>query len=157
VPAPSGAVPPPPPGAAPDPAADPGPSPRRQGSNPSVLLIRAMIAAAHADGHMDAVERRRLSKHWQAAELSAEEQAFLSEELLSPTSLEEIVRCVADRKQALQVYALSRLVMTVDSEAERQYLQRLAHELDIDAATIQRIDQKLRSAAAGGRSSTKGA
>lgn len=153
----SDAVPPPPPGTAPDQAVRPDPPTRVPEDKPAVLLIRAMIAAAHADGHMDAAERRRILKQCQAVELSADEQAFLSEELLAPASLKQIVRCVADRKQALQVYALSRLVMRVDSEAERQYLQRLAHELNIDAKTIQRIDHKLRSAVSGGRSSTKGA
>ena len=121
-----------------------------------MLLIRAMIAAAHADGNLDAEERQRILKQWRAVDLSAEEQAFLSRELLSPASLEDIARCTGDRKQALQVYALSRLVMTVDSEAERQYLQRLAQALNLDPQTTRNIENKLRSAT-GGRWSAKGA
>ena len=147
------AVPPPPPKAAPGPLAEPVPSDQGQANKPAILLIRAMIAAAHADGHMDAVERQRILKRWQAIDLSAEEQAFLSEELLSPASLEDIVRCVGNSKQALQVYALSRLVMTVDSEAERQYLRRLAQALHLDAKTVHHIESKLRSAAPDGGSS----
>jgi uncharacterized membrane protein YebE (DUF533 family) len=86
-------------------------------------------------------------------DLSAAEQAFISEELLSPAPLEDIVRAVGNRKQALQVYALSRLVMTVDSEDERQYLQRLAQAMHLDAQTVCNIENKLRSAAPGGESS----
>jgi uncharacterized membrane protein YebE (DUF533 family) len=112
-----------------------------------------MIAAAHADGHMDAVERQRILKRWQAMDLSAEEQAFISEELLSPVSSEDIARGVENRKQALQVYALSRLVMTVDSEDERQYLRRLAQALHLNAQTVRDIESKLRSAAPDGGSS----
>lgn len=155
-PDPGSAVPPPPPNAGPDPVAELSPSAQRQSNNPSVLLIRAMIAAAHADGHMEAEERQRILKQWQAVDLSAEEQAFLSRELLSPASLEDIVRCVRDRKQALQVYALSRLVMTVDSEAERQYLQGLAQALHLDSQTVNSIENKLRMATSGGRTPGKG-
>ncbi len=156
-PNPGTAVPPPPPNAGPDPVADLSPSARSQGNNPSVLLIRAMIAAAHADGHMDAKERQRILKQWRAVDLNAEEQAFLSRELLSPAALEDIAQGVADRKQALQVYALSRLVMTVDSEAERQYLQGLAQALHLDSQTVDSIENKLRSITSGGRASAKGA
>jgi uncharacterized membrane protein YebE (DUF533 family) len=109
-----------------------------------------MSAAAHADGHMDAVERQRILKRWQSMDLSDAEQVFLSEELLSPASLEDIARGVGNRKQALQVYALSRLIMTVDSEDERQYLRRLAQALHLDAQTVHHIESKLRSAAPGG-------
>jgi uncharacterized membrane protein YebE (DUF533 family) len=157
MPRPTTSVPPPPPDATPEQAVSPRTTNPHQDSNPAVLLIRAMIAAAHADGQMDTLERRRILRQWQTIDLSPEEQAFLSEELLSPSSLAEIVRCVADRKQALQVYALSRLVMEIDSEAERAYLHHLAQALHLNAQTVRNIEDKLRSAASGGGSSQKGA
>ena len=156
-PHPAKSVPPPPPRATPGQTFQPDPPDHDQANSPSVLLIRAMIAAAHADGHVDADERRRILKQWQSSGLSIQEQAFLSEELLAPASLEDIVRGVNDRKQAVQVYALSRLVMEVDNEAERQYLERLAQSLNIDAQTVNSIENKLRSAATNGGSPAKGA
>jgi uncharacterized membrane protein YebE (DUF533 family) len=151
----STAVPPPPPGVGP--ATIPSdPMGTDQKNRPAVLLIRAMIAAANADGHIDTQERERILKKLQPIELSVEEQAFLSKELLTPAPLEDIVHHVEDRKMAVQVYAVSRLAIDVDTEVEHQYLQRLAHQLDLDTQTVQAIEAKLRSAPPVGQSSTKG-
>jgi uncharacterized membrane protein YebE (DUF533 family) len=46
---------------------------------------------------------------------------------------------------AVQVYAVSRLAIDVDTDVEHQYLQRLAHQLKLDAQTIQAIDAEFRS------------
>lgn len=129
------AVPPPPPGAGPvasSPSAPPvGATAAATRQNDAVLLIRAMIAAASADGAIDREERQRILDKFQRASLSPEEHTFLVNELLSPASLEGIVSQVSSEAMARQVYAVSLLAVTVDTDAERTYLQVLGQRLGL--------------------------
>ena len=58
----------------------------------AVLLIRAMIAAANADGVIDGDERRRILERLEVVGLDEEEKAFIAQELLSPADLEGLSR-----------------------------------------------------------------
>lgn len=131
------AAPPPPPGAGP--AAAPPASPvdataAAAGQNEAVLLIRAMIAAANADGAIDQEERQRILDKFKDAGLSQEEHAFLVHELFSPASLEGIVSQVSSEAVARQVYGVSLLAVDVDTDAERAYLQTLGQRLALSQA-----------------------
>jgi uncharacterized membrane protein YebE (DUF533 family) len=109
----------------------------------AVLLIRAMIAAANADGVIDAQERGRIMEKLKAVDLSKEEQQFIVNELLAPQEAQRIVEGVRNPEMARQVYAASLLAITVDSQAEQQYLMNLAEQLGLDAQTIDAIHQQL--------------
>ncbi len=117
-----GSSPPPPPGSVP-------PSP--SGTDP-VLLLRAMISAAHADGSLDDAERRRITSHLERARLSGEERSFLASELEAPRPLADIVASVKTPADAEQVFAVSLLAVEVDSQAERAYLEQLRQALGIE-------------------------
>jgi uncharacterized membrane protein YebE (DUF533 family) len=147
--------PPPPPGARPQ-AAPPDPPDPETAANKAVLLIRAMIAAANADGVIDQAERDRILKKLQSVDLSPEEQAFMVKELLSPSSLEDITRQVDHRQLAMQVYAVSLMAIRVDTDAEHHYMRTLAQQLDLDEKTIRAITEKVGSPHSPGPSSTKG-
>lgn len=133
------AAPPPPPGAG-SPAAAPSFAPpadaaaTASGQNDTVLLIRAMIAAANADGAIDQEERQRILDKFRNADLSAEEHTFLINELFSPARLEGIVSQVTSTAMARQVYGVSLLAITVDTDAERAYLQTLGQRLGLSPA-----------------------
>jgi len=129
-------IPPPPPGSAADmekntPQAD------------AVLLIRAMIAAANADGVIDAQERGQILEKLKTVDLSKEEHQFVVNELLVPQEVQSIVEGVRSPEMAHQVYAASLLAITVDTQAEQQYLSNLAERLGLDAGTINSIHQQL--------------
>ncbi len=147
--------PPPPPRTRPE-AIPPDPPDRETAANKAVLLIRAMIAAANADGVIDQAERDRILKKLQAVDLSPEEQAFIVKELLSPSSLEDIARQVDHRQLAMQVYAVSLMAIRVDTDAEHHYMNSLARQLDLDEKTIRAIAEKIGSPHPPGPPSTKG-
>lgn len=134
----SAASPPPPPGsvsAKPQPFVPPvDAAATASGRNDAVLLIRAMIAAANADGAIDQDERQRVLDKFRDADLSAEEHAFLVNELFSPASMEEIVSQVSSEAVARQVYGVSLLAVTVDTDAERAYLRTLGQRLGLAPA-----------------------
>jgi uncharacterized membrane protein YebE (DUF533 family) len=143
-PGPASALPPPPPmaqrpaGATPPPRASA--PPREQGA---VLLVRAMIAAANADGTIDQAERSRILGQLERLNLTPEERSFIVRELLAPASLEAIVREVQNADVAKQVYAVSFLAIEVDTDAERVYMKTLAERLGLDETTIREIHQGL--------------
>jgi uncharacterized membrane protein YebE (DUF533 family) len=64
-------------------------------------------------------------------------------ELRKPMDLEALIRDVPDQQVAVQLYAASLLAIEVDTEAERQYLRRLAHGLGLDASAVRRVHQCL--------------
>ena len=151
-----GSVPPPPPvrgGAA---AAPPPPPPMPgsaspvasgpAGSQDAVLLIRAMIAAANADGVIDEAERSNILKRLQAVDLSPEEHGFIVRELLSPADLDTIVDGVKTPELARQVYAASLMAIDVDTERERRYMTSLAGRLGLDGSTVEQIHRSLEPA-----------
>jgi len=110
-----------------------------------MLLIQAMIAAAAADGLIDADERQTILARADDAQLDAETRAFLIAELDEPKSLAAIVR--ATRPEiAGDVYAASCLAISLDTDAERAYLATLATRLNLPESQRQEIHQQLGAA-----------
>ncbi len=146
VPAGPGVMPPPPPGrpvSPPEPPPAP-PAARVPGSpggagREAVLLIRAMIAAAYADSHLDAEERERIQSRLEGAGLGPEERAFLEREMAAPVPVSELVAGATTPELAEQVYAASLLAIDVDTPEERGYLAGLARLLGLDGETVARL------------------
>lgn len=142
--------PPPPPGEA-TPAPQPetqvdsltAPQPDPQAEARAVLLIRTMIAAAHADGVLDAQERGAILGKLESAGLSDEERAFLSREFLAPASVDDLAAEVKTPEQALEVYAASLLAIEVDTDAERDWLRSLAAKLGLTPAEVAQAHEAL--------------
>jgi len=88
-----------------------------------MLLIRAMIAAAHADGEITLDERQRITTKLDQAGAGADERAVLERELQNPRSVDQIIREVRAPDTAEQVYLISRLAMNPDTPAEKAYLE----------------------------------
>lgn len=147
---------PPPPPSAPTRDMPPAPPKPDTETKKAILLIRAMIAAANADGVIDTRERDRILKRLRSIDPSPEEKTFIVNELRAPATLEDITRQVDHRQLALQVYAVSLLAIKVDTDAEHRYMRRLAQKLDIDTKTIQAIAQKIGVSPPPERPPTKG-
>jgi uncharacterized membrane protein YebE (DUF533 family) len=57
--------------------------------------------------------------------------------------LEGLIRRVPSEPLAVQLYAASQLAIGMDTDAERQYLRRLAHGLQMEASVVLRVHQCL--------------
>ena len=129
------------------PPATPSPPPKAAATmgdeSDAVLLIRAMIAAANADGVIDQAERDRILQRLQAIDLSPEEQAFITRELLSPADLDTIVAGIGSPALARQVYTVSLMAIEVDTPQEANYIATLAERLGLDPATVDQINRSL--------------
>ncbi len=111
----------------------PEPEPAALDDAHAMLLIRAMIAAANADGEITPDERQRITSKLDQAGAGPEERTVLERELQSPRSVDQIVREVHDQETAEQVYLASRIAMEPDTAAEKAYLDFLASRLEIPA------------------------
>lgn len=123
------------------------PPPPQSGFEPEILsndfvlvLVRAMIAAAKADGHIDDAERARIVDRAHAVGLGGEAEAFLAEELSSPTDLDALIGAARTEEQKVEFYTASRLAIDPDSRAERGYLDLVAGRLGLADALVDHIE-----------------
>lgn len=105
-------------------------------------LIRSMIAAANADGQIDAQERGAILERALEAGLDPATQQFLMGELRAPATLEQIAAATRPALK-LETYAAAMIAITVDTDAERVYLDRLAGALGLTAEDRERVHQQL--------------
>lgn len=136
------APPPPPPPAAIVPAGVPATAEAMpQGSEVAVLLVRAMIAAAKADGTIDADERARIVDRF--GDLDAEERAFLEVEMAAPLDLDGLIGGVTDPALQAEVYAASLMAIDLDTPAETLYLQLLAAKLGLPKPAVDAMHDRV--------------
>ena len=107
-------------------------------------LIRAMIAAANADGTIDGDERSKILERAMTAGLSPQTQQFLLAQIATPAALSEIVSQTRDGLQR-ETYAASLMAISNDSAAESAYLNVFAAGLGLTAADAEQIGGALRS------------
>ncbi len=104
--------------------------------NRAILALKAMVAAAKADGQIDQRERERILDKMKDAGADEETRRFVAQEAAAPLDIDALVREVPDRQAAAQVYAASLLAISVDTPAERAYLRDLAAKLGLDDQVV---------------------
>lgn len=106
----------------------------------ALVLIRAMIAAAAADGHIDDQERAAITGGLQEAGLDAEANAWLDHELANPATVEELVAAASTPVIAAEIYTAARIAINPDAPAEKDFLAGLAGSLNLEAELVANID-----------------
>ena len=109
----------------------------------SLLLARAMIAAAKADGQIDAQETQTILNQINSLDMPAEDKAFLFEEYSRPLDMPGLVAAVDSQEHAAEVYAASVMMVDPPSPPEQIYLDTLARELGMDAGLAGEIHATL--------------
>lgn len=112
----------------------------------ALTLLRVMIAAANADGHIDDSEREKIMERASAAGLDTEVQAFLSDEIANPMPIDAIVAAARTEAQKIELYTATRLTIEPKSRAERGYLDLLAGKLRLSDALIDHIEATISAA-----------
>ncbi|MFT4654656.1 MAG: uncharacterized membrane protein YebE (DUF533 family) [Patiriisocius sp.] len=104
-----------------------------------MLMLRAMISAANADGHIDENERQRIYQQVDNFDLSSKDKACLFDELRSPLSLSDLVNAVPNSQTAIEVYAASVLAIDEKQAGTQEYLNKLAFCLSIPAELVNAV------------------
>jgi uncharacterized membrane protein YebE (DUF533 family) len=114
----------------------------------ALLLIRAMIAAANADGQIDANEQQRIVVKLDEAGASQEEREFIGREMRNPVALDVLLRDVRGGEQAQRFFVASVLAIKADTPAEQSYLRYLADRLGLEPEQARELTQMLAGASA---------
>ncbi|WP_448203279.1 DUF533 domain-containing protein [Azospirillum sp. sgz302134] len=123
---------------------DPAPSDLRTASAEEArLLIRAMAAAAHADGGLDQLERGRIRSVLRTSALDEEDRRELERLVEEPQCLEELVRQVGTPRMAARFYAVSLAVLDKNEPVNRAYLRYLAQRLGLPGDLVVRLNRRL--------------
>jgi len=109
----------------------------------SLLLARAMIAAAKADGQIDAQETQTILNQINSLDITAEDKAFLFEEYGRPLDVTGLIAAVDSQEHAAEVYAASVMMVDPPSPPEQIYLDALARELGMEAGLTDEIHATL--------------
>lgn len=112
----------------------------------ALALVRAMIAAAKADGHIDDSERSRIMDKVHLSGIGSEAEAFIRTELANPTDLDAMVSAARTEEQKVELYTASRLAIDPDTRAERGYLDMLAGRLGLADALVDHIEATVSAA-----------
>ena len=130
------------------PAADPEEVASLTGPDTERLLIKAMIDAAKADGNIDQSEMEKIVGKLDSDQVSDDEKAFVVAEMRSASDPEALAAQVRNQPQAAEVYAAAIMTISIDSQAEKDYLRRLAKALNLDAGTVDQLHQMTNAPAA---------
>jgi uncharacterized membrane protein YebE (DUF533 family) len=122
--------------------------PAPDGSPFELTLMRAMIGAAKADGHIDAREQQHVFEQVEKLQLDANAKAAVFDLLGKPLDLQQIHAGIGSEAQRAEVYLAARLATDADHPAERAYLDALASRLQIPPELRAHLDSQLQAAAA---------
>ena len=105
----------------------------------ALRMVRLAVSAASADGAMSPQEREAVVAHAKEAGVAD----LVEQELQGHRPLAQIVAGVTDPAQRATLYVLAFSVLRADEAvtgAERIYLAQLAHLLNLDPPTVQKLE-----------------
>lgn len=112
----------------------------------ALLYIRGMIAAAAADGRIDANEQQKIMGGLKQAGLDGQAEEFLANELNNPATATELASAVNSDQEAVQLFTAARIAVDVDNQQEHAFLVDLAQKLKLDGELVEHIDAAARAA-----------
>lgn len=117
--------------------------PPAQAEAHSQAILRALIAAAKADGHIDDRERRLIEGEFQRLGQDADVQRWFAAELQKPLDPAEVAQAADSPEIASEMYLASLLVADEQSFMERSYLDELARQLHLDAPLKTQLERQM--------------
>ena len=115
------------------------PAPDAEGERLARAMTMAMIAAAKADGHIDADERARIESQLDAVGLDRQAADFVRQQLAAPADVNAIAAEATTPEIAADLYAASLLAIDPDGIAEKAWLGLLAARLDLAEPLVAEI------------------
>ena len=109
----------------------------------ALLMLRAMIAAAKADGAIDAEERSRIAAQLDDAGLSAAARDMVLADFDKPLTPAALAKLASDPMLAAQLYAAAVVGAGEIAATERAWLDDFAKALKLDRAAAAAIETRL--------------
>ena len=104
-----------------------------------LALIKAMISAAKADGHINEIEQQRIVRAIEQMELSSETKGQVFDLLRRPIRIDEIVKGITNLEQKSEIYLASCLVLDPEHPSEQIHLEQLARAMQLPDELAQQL------------------
>lgn len=102
-------------------------------------LVRAMVAAAKADGEVSTDEQAAISRQLAERGIGAEARGVIEQELGAALDVGRIAKLAASPEEAAEIYAASLLAVAPANAAEKGYLAMLAARMDLAPELVEHL------------------
>lgn len=109
-------------------------------------VLRAIIAAAKADGHVDDRERQLIDESIAQLTDDRELQFWVDQELRKPMDPAEIATSATTPEIAAEMYLASLLMVDEENFMERAYLDELARKLNLEPSFKMELERQAKQA-----------
>jgi len=118
--------------------------PAPEAESHSQAILKALIAAAKADGHVDDREREVIEGEFVRLGAESEVRQWLQAELQKPLDPAEVAAAATSPELALEMYVASLLAADEQNFMERAYLDELARQLKLDDSLKAKLEQQVK-------------
>jgi uncharacterized membrane protein YebE (DUF533 family) len=114
----------------------------------SHAVLKALIAAAKSDGHIDAHERGLIEEKLGTLASEPVLRSWIDAEVARPLDPADVASAAGSIEVASEMYLVSVLAVDTESFMERAYLDELANKLDLPAELKTQLETEARQALA---------
>jgi len=112
----------------------------------SQAILRALVAAAKADGHVDERERALIEGEFIKLDNDQELHRWLHAELSKPLDPAEVARAASTLEMAAEMYIASVMLVDEQNFMEKSYLDELARQLRLEPGLKAELEKQVRQA-----------
>ena len=105
-------------------------------------VLRALIAAAKADGHIDDRERQLIDESMAQLTSDRSVQLWIDQELRKPLDPADIASSATTPEIAAEMYLASLLMVDEENFMERAYLDELARKMNLDPSFKMELERQ---------------
>lgn len=114
-----------------------------QSSQHDESVLKAMIAAAKADGHIDEQEMAKIEQALTQIDADSSVQQLIQAEIAKPLDPAEIARLAVSPEHATEIYLASLLVADEQNFMEKAYLKELATQLGLEDGLVEQLNAQV--------------
>jgi len=108
----------------------------------SQILLKAMIAAAKADGHINTKEVAAIDEQIQKLGLSGDVALLMQAEIAKPLDVKEIAELAKNNPSiAAEIYLVSAVISDKENSMERDYLDELAKAMNLPGSLVEELQK----------------
>ncbi len=111
----------------------------------AMLMLRAMVYSARADGHIDEKERDRIMKIAGEFLPGTDTRSLIQSYMSEPLEVRNLVSGIQSPEQKEDLFRLSCLVIDIDHFMERSYIDALADALAIGKSRQAELEQEVQA------------
>lgn len=112
----------------------------------SQAILKALVAAAKADGHIDEKERQLIDGELSKLKQDPALQQWLQSELNKPLDPAEVASVATTPEIAAEMYIASLILVDEEAFGERAYLDELAKQLKLDPSFKAELEKQVNEA-----------